>query len=153
LIRFETSIVIDRPSEDVFRFVADSRNNALWNSAVVDVTRISDERERVGSKYLMRRNLTKGPAKNIYEIIEYDPNSKFSIKTISGPTPFVYRYSFEPKDRGTKLELSAEAETRGLIEELGSASRLLPDWILARLVKRGVDANLRTLKDLLERRS
>ena len=130
---FTTSIHIDRPVEDVFTRVADPRGFPDWNSAVESVYATS-----VGQRYVMHRRLPGGRVTNDLEIFERQPPTTFAIRTISGPTPFVYRYRFEPADRGTLVTLDAEVE--------------LPGWaaLAARGVKRGVDANLATLKSILE---
>ena len=67
------------------------------------------------------------------------PPAAFAIRTVSGPTPFAYRYTLTGEEGATVVALDAEVE-------LG---RLGP--IAARAVRRGVDANLATLRDALER--
>ncbi|MGZ4941871.1 MAG: hypothetical protein ACXV5P_06165, partial [Halobacteriota archaeon] len=79
-------------------------------------------------------------------------NKKLSIKIISGPTPFLYRYSFKPSDEGTAISLTAEAEKEGLIEVLGIKARIAPEFVLSGFVKKGVEENFQTLKSLLESR-
>jgi len=98
----------------------------------------------------MIRQLPSGSAENTYEVVEYEENKKLSIKIISGPTPFLYRYSFTPSDKGTELSLKAEAEKEGLVEVLGTKARVAPEFVLRGFVKRGVEENFQTLKSLLE---
>jgi uncharacterized protein YndB with AHSA1/START domain len=118
MIRFDVSIVIEKPVEEVFRFVAEGENGSRWNSAVKQVKKISEGAIDVGTKYSMICQLPSGTVENTYEVVEYEENKKLSIKIISGPTPFLYRYSFKPSNRGTELSLEAEAEKEGLIEVL-----------------------------------
>jgi len=84
----------------------------------------------------MQRQLPGGRATNDLEVTTSDSPATFEIRTTSGPTPFVYRYRFDPAGAGTLLTLEAEVELPGLI---------------ARLLKRGVDANFATLRSILER--
>jgi len=72
------------------------------------------------------------------------------LDEVFGPTPFLYRYSFKPSDKGTELSLKAEAEKEGLIEVLGTKARVAPEFVLRGFVKRGVEENFQTLKSLLE---
>jgi uncharacterized protein YndB with AHSA1/START domain len=141
MISFEATTRINRPIEDVFQFVADGRNAAQWNSAVKNVWQTSDGPVRVGTTYRMVRELPQGRVENTYSVIEYIPNRKLSIQTTSGPTPFVYRYSFKPVASGTELALKAEVD-------LGAVNVLAP--IAGRAIKRGVEANFSTLKRRLE---
>ena len=134
MIRFETAIEIPRPREAVFEFVADPVRLPDWNSAVESVTGV------VGNRYAMRRTLPSGPAENQLEV-EAAPPDVLTLRTLSGPTPFVYRYSFEPIASGTRVVLHAEVELNGV-------GRLVAP-LAAQAVKRGVDANLRTLRNIL----
>ncbi len=138
MIRFDVSIVIEKPVEEVFRFVAEGENGSRWNSAVKQVKKISEGAVDVGTKYSMIRQLPSGTVENTYEVVEYEENKKLSIKIISGPTPFLYRYSFKPSNKDTELSLEAEAEKEGLIEVLGTRARIAPEFVLAGFVKRGV---------------
>src|SRR5512136_775034 len=99
MITFEASILIRRPVKDVFEFVADGLNGSKWNSAVVEVMRISEGSIGIGTRYWMTRELPSGRVENTFEIIEYEPDKKLTVKITSGPTPFVYHYRFEPVDQ------------------------------------------------------
>ena len=131
---FETSIAIARPRAEVFALVADPTRFPLWNSAVTSVEPTS------GSAYLMRRRLPTGEAENGLEIVESEPPAAFAVRTTYGPTPFNYRYRFTEADGATIVTLAGDLE-------LGGVFSLLP----ARAFLRGIDANLTTLRRLLER--
>jgi uncharacterized protein YndB with AHSA1/START domain len=145
VIRFETSVRIERPVEEVFAYVADPENFPGWNSAVQTVRKTSSGEHPVGATYSMTRQLPSGRAENDLEITAHEHPREFAIRTLSGPTPFVYRYAFSPSDAGTLLELDAEVELPGAAELLGPLAR--------RAVKRGVEDNFATLKSVLETRA
>jgi uncharacterized protein YndB with AHSA1/START domain len=150
VLKFNVDIVIEKPVEEVFRFVAKGENGSLWNSAVREVRKISEGPVNVGTKYSMIRQLPSGSVENTYEVVEYEENKKISITIISGPTPFLYRYSFKPVGNATELSLEAEVEKEGLVKVLGTKARIAPEFVLAGFVKRGVEENFQTLKSLLE---
>jgi uncharacterized protein YndB with AHSA1/START domain len=131
---FETGITIARPRAEVFAFVADPTRFPLWNSAVTSVEPTGE------STYLMRRRLPTGAAENGLEVTESQPPQAFTVRTTYGPTPFTYRYRFTEADGATIVTLAGEAE-------LGGVFSLLP----TRAFVRGIDANLATLRQLLER--
>jgi uncharacterized protein YndB with AHSA1/START domain len=133
---FATNVSIARPVDEVFAYVANPETFPDWNSAVESIT-------PAGTRYVMRRQLPNGPATNELEIIARRPPRTFAIRTVTGPTPFVYRYRLEPTENGTLLTLAAEVELAGLASLAGP--------VVARAVKRGVDANLATLRSILER--
>jgi uncharacterized protein YndB with AHSA1/START domain len=130
------TVTIARPIEQVFAFVSDPLQFPHWNSAVVAVERTS------GSTYAMQRRLPTGPAVNELEVIALEPPTAFGIRTISGPTPFTYRYRFVPDGSSTAVELDGEVELGGV------AAAVAP--LAVRAIKRGIAANLATLKRILE---
>jgi ligand-binding SRPBCC domain-containing protein len=142
VIKLQEKIVIDRPIEDVFNFVANGENLSTWNSAVFKVEKISAGPVTVGTQFWMMRNLPLGWAENTFEVIAYEPYTKFSIKVISGPTPFVYHYHLTPVDDSTFLTLDAQVQVTGLGQ--------IAKPVLAIGIKKGIKDNLRTLKRLLE---
>ena len=150
MIKFDLTIMIEKPVEEVFRFVAEGENGSLWNSAVKKVRKISDRPVNAGARYSMVRDLPGGSVENTYEVVEYEENKTLSIKIISGPTPFLYRYRFAPSGTGTRLQMNAEVDKEGLVDILGTKARIAPEFVLAGFMKEGVIENLRTLKKLLE---
>ncbi len=135
-IGFQTSIRIGRPPADVFAAVGDPTTYARWNSAVRSVEPLGDDR------YRMVRDLPSGPAENVLEVLEARPFELVVVEASDGPTPFTYRYDLSENGTGTELALDAQVELGGAAELLGP--------LAAKMVKRGVDVNLSTLKQLLE---
>jgi uncharacterized protein YndB with AHSA1/START domain len=142
VIAFGTSVRIERPIEEVFALVSDPLQFPRWNSAVETVRLATGHQGEVGSTYLMERDLPTGRAENQLEVFARRPPDEFSIRTLSGPTPFVYRYELSAEPGATLLELDAEVKLPGPAALLGP--------VAARGVKRGVDANLAALKAILE---
>ena len=131
----QTSIRIAKPAADVFALISDPLRFPLWNSAVTAV-------DGDGGRYVMQRSLPTGAAANGLEVIERQAPTRFAIRTTSGPTPFVYRYSLTGDAGGTVVALDASVELDGPFAVLGPVG--------GRLVKRGIDANLAALRDALE---
>jgi hypothetical protein len=143
MIQFTTSIDIEASVEAVFDYVSTGENFDEWNSAVKKIKILTDEPKGLGSKYIMMRELPQGRVFNELEVIEFEPNEEFIIKTTSGETPFKYDYIFAPKNEGTRLILEAEVKLSGFKDVISP--------ILARFIKRGVNKNFQTLKKILEK--
>lgn len=142
MIDFHTRIVIERPIEEVFAYVAEPGNLPSWNSAVRAVEPTSPIPGCVGSTYSMDRQLPTGRATNRLEIVLRERPREFAIRATDGPTPFLYRYRFAAERDGTALELDGRVElpaAAGLISQLGR-----------RALQHGVEDNLTTLKRILE---
>ena len=145
MIAFETSVRIERPMEAVFDYVSDPVTFPRWNSAVHAVRPFSGDADLERSRYVMERDLPSGRALNELEIVARNRPTEFVVRTISGPTPFVYRYRFAGENGETIVRLDAEVELDGI------ASVLAP--VVRRMVKSGVDGNFTALKGILEARS
>jgi uncharacterized protein YndB with AHSA1/START domain len=143
MTRFETTVAIARPRDAVFAYVADPGYFPAWNSAVESVVSLNDAPPAAGARYLLRRQLPTGVATNELEIVTWQPPEELAIRTTSGPTPFHYRYELATTRAGTLVSLHAD------VRIAGAASLLGP--LAAQAIKRGVNANLATLRHILER--
>ena len=142
MIAFQTSIGIERPLEEVFAYIADPGNFPSWNSAVREVRPTSAASNSPGSTYAMKRHLPTGAASNQLEIVARERPHEFAIRTTTGPTPFLYRYHCAVENGRTLVQLDAQVELDGVAAFMPQLARLA--------VKRGVDDNLATLKQILE---
>jgi ligand-binding SRPBCC domain-containing protein len=144
MIAFQTRISIRRPIEEVFAYVSDPGNFPGWSSAVQVVRPTTAGRGDVGSTYSMERKLPTGRANNKLAIVVREHPREFAIRTIEGPTPFLYRYRFAAEDNETVVQLDAQVE-------LPAVAALMPQ-VARRAVKHGIDDNLTALKLILEDR-
>jgi uncharacterized protein YndB with AHSA1/START domain len=142
VIAFETDVRIDCPIEEVFSYVSDPLNFPRWNSAVRAVRKTSAGEEGVSSTYSMERELPSGRAVNELEVVANEPPRTFAIRASAGPTPFLYRYQLSAANGETVVTLDAEVELPG-------AAAFLPQ-LARRLVEKGVNDNLATMKQILE---
>jgi hypothetical protein len=142
VITFTAEVRVERAIEEVFVYVSDPLNFPRWNSAVRAVRMISGPRGDVGATYSIERELPGGPAANELTIVASERPSEFAMRTISGPTPFIYRYRFTPDDRATVVRLHGQADLGGVGDLLAPLAR--------RVIRRGVDDNLATLKTILD---
>ena len=141
MIAFHTSITIEHPIDDVFAYVSDPGNFPSWNSAVRLVRPTSPGSGDAGPTYTMERQLPTGHAANQLEIVVREHPREFALRTIDGPTPFLYRYRFAAEDDETVVTLDGQVEI--------PFAAFMPH-LARRAVKEGVDANLATLKLILE---
>jgi len=142
---FRLSLDIAATPARVFDFVADFTTMPTWYSAVQRVER-RDTTSGVGTRYAVHRQLPSGAARNEVAITSYDSGREVTFTSLSGPTPFVYRYLVEPDDNGTRLTLDGSISVTGL---RGPAALLGP--LAQGLFKRGMRDNLGALKEILER--
>jgi uncharacterized membrane protein len=144
MVKHELNIVVQRPVSEVFDFVSDLTNGPQWQTGLFEVHNQTHGSLGVGSKFASVRKFLGRKVEGLVEIIEYEPNSKFVIKSASGTVPFEEQYLFEPTSNGTRLSTVIELHTSGL---MGLAEPLIMGSL-----KREMDANFGDLKDILETR-
>jgi hypothetical protein len=142
---FELSLDITAPPARVFNFVADFTTMPRWYSAVQRVERVEGV-GGLGTRYAVHRNLPGGPTLNDVAITSYSDGAEVTFTSLSGPTPFVYRYLVQPAREATRLTLQGSISGAGLS---GPAALLGP--LAEGLFKRGMRDNLGALKNQLER--
>lgn len=134
---FENTITIERPLDEVFRFVSDQCNNPKWNYFVMQVEKLNSI-SGAGAEYLQTRKTDQ----QRFIIKEYKANRQVMIETLPGERPAVTR----------KIWFEGDAN-RTLIRDQITFKLPIPTF-LARLVlkrpKKAVKENLEKLKILLE---
>ena len=142
-IRQEHSVVINRPVEEVFAFVTDPNNDPLWQSTSLETEQISEGPVDVGATF---RNISKFLGRRIestYEVTENEPPHRQCVRITSGPIPGSGCYLFESADGGsTRFTQTFEAEVGGFFK--------LAEPLVGRAIRRQMEADMATLKDLLE---
>jgi hypothetical protein len=108
----------------------------------VEVRRITEGPDGVGTQFSGVRKFMGRNMESVIEFTTYELNKKLVFKSVSGSSPLVQSFLFEPTDEGTKLTARLELQTSGL---MGLAKPLI-----ASSLKRDVDANYAILKNVLE---
>src|SRR5215207_3785787 len=138
MLKFENTIRIDRPVDEVFAFLSDFENIPKWNYYVLEVRQLSESPIGVGTTYHQVRKTDEQD----FRITEFEPNHMVAVKTL--------------------LQSSPGFERRFTLYEEGKTTHLRDEWklytgrpaILERLVggrvKSAVAENLAKLKELLE---
>ena len=141
MAKWETSVMVNRPVEDVFAFVTDPRQGSKWHRSN-EITPISAGPIQVGSKYLVTGKFLWWKFDSETVVSEYKENRLVAYQSSSGPYPFVLRYTFEPVGNGTRLTESGEADPPALM-------RLAIGLFIGTARKNG-ERGLQMLKSFLE---
>jgi uncharacterized membrane protein len=138
----ETSVVINRPIEEVFAFVTDMETRPQWSSQLLQAKMTSEGPVRAGSQYRYVEQFLGRRIETAQEITVQEPPSKQGWKVTSGPFPAEGSYTFTAVEGGTRFTLAVQGEAGGFFK--------LAEPFLARMIKRQIDSNLSNLKDLME---
>ena len=143
MIRVEGSTEVNRPVKEVFDYLEDQTNLPEWNS-LVEEAKPSETPIRVGTKITQRARFLGRKIEAVAVVTEHVPNQRFVLK-IDKPFPFTITNRFEAVGEGTKVTQVFEGEPGGFFK--------VGEPILARIVKKQVEAQLDTLKELVEARA
>jgi uncharacterized membrane protein len=141
-VRFDLEVVVDRPVQDVFTYVADVRNLPDWQESALEAHWEEDAPVARGSRMRERRSFLGRTAENQLEVTAYEPDRRFDLKALSGPVRFEVAHTFEPTDGATRLRVVVVGETGGMLRFTGP--------IVARQIERQFRADLERLKETLE---
>jgi len=142
MFKFEKSIFINRPQQEVFDFVTDLANDPKWQSGIVSVERTSDGPIGAGSTWSYKLKFMGREIEAKIELSSYDPPNQASVKSVNGPVPFENTYKFESKDGGTQMTFSGQAEIGGFFK--------MAEGLVGKQLEKQMDADGAALKKLLE---
>lgn len=143
MYKFEKSVFINRPIEEVFNYVTNLANDPQWQGTIESVERTSEGPIGAGNTWRYKGKALGRKVETEIEMTSYDPaNHQASVKAISGPVPFENTYKFESNGNGTQLSLSGQAEIAGFFK--------LAEGLVAKQLEKQLDTDLNALKLLLE---
>ena len=140
-IDITAEVTIDRKREDVAWFAMDPENDPVWIGGIVEAKMVTEPPFGKGTRVarvakFMGRRMEYTP-----EVTRYEPGKLLEMST-DVPFEMTIRYEFEDAGDGTLARVRVQGE--------GSGFYRLAAPLLARVVKRNVSSDLRTLKRLLE---
>ncbi|HEX8648073.1 MAG TPA: SRPBCC family protein [Thermoleophilaceae bacterium] len=105
MTRLEGDIEIRRPLEEVFRFVADPRNDPSWCPRVEWCEQREGDGPAAGARYEAMHRPSGYPRKHIrrIEVLEYDPPHRIRWRQEDQIGVFDITYTLEPAGDGTRL--------------------------------------------------
>ena len=141
-IRVSDSVVIARPVDVVFAFVADHENLPAWTVGVKQSRRLTSGPPAAGSEYRVVGIMLGRPVESSYQVTAFEPDRGFEGTMTSPMFGFAEQYRFEPDQGGTRVSMNAAVEPRGVFRFLSP--------IMTAGVRRQVRADHRRLKATLE---
>lgn len=117
-------IVIERPIEEVFDFVADEQNEPKYNPEMTVAEKVTDGPVGVGTKFHSVMSGRGGPAEMTIEFIDFDrPHRIVETTRVSNVMVINGELRFEPVVGGTKMTWLWDLHPRGIYKLLGPMIR------------------------------
>jgi len=106
----KTSIIIERPIDEVFAYVSNVENMSLWVSGVHRVRLLSD---KVKSGAVFTAEYAEGIRKAgiDFKVVEFEPPVRFVTESKRGPFSFPFRGTLEFRAVGDTTEVTNNIET------------------------------------------
>lgn len=110
----ERTVVVARPAEAVFEFLAEGPRGALWRDGVREITRMTNS-TGVGAVF---RQVKAGPGgRQIdcdYLITEYAPPTSLEFAVVAGPVRPTGSFALVERDGHTQVTFRLDAHASGL---------------------------------------
>jgi uncharacterized membrane protein len=141
-MKMEASVVINRSPDEVFGYVIDVATWPKWETGLLEAEQTSEGPVGQGTTFKGLNEMMGRKMEWTSEITEYEANKKVGHKILSGPMSVEQTLTFEPAQDGTRFTLVAEGETGGFFK--------MAEPLLNRTMKKQLEGNLATLKQILE---
>ena len=145
MTHIQHTITIDRPVDEVWDYVLDTRNDPVWITNVVDVGRGADAPVEVGLEIEETYKFLGVRLPMTLKVTEHEPPRRSAIEFSNGPVPGRGSYQFDAVDGGTRFTMTMDTDAHGFFK--------LAEPVFARMARRDVAASLGNLKDILEARN
>ncbi len=145
MVTKSVSIIIECPIEDVFAFLTDARNNALWqaNAGLKATRQEPEEPVGVGTRITEIWQFLGRKTEVTREVTEYELNHKCTARHLWGASPIKEdMLLFEPVAEGTRCTYTARVQVAGVFA--------LTELILASTLKKAMETSLTEAKHVLE---
>lgn len=142
MIDMETSIVINRPVEEVFEYVTTAEKIPEWAPSVIEARQIPPGPTAVGTRIVQTVKVPLSKTEATWEVIAFEPNSLCRFRADSSYFTGEVTFMVEVAEGGTKFTSHDKGSPRGLL-------RLL-EPLLYRSYRNGRKQYLATIKQNLE---
>lgn len=120
MIRVEKEVLVDRPAEEVFDFLADVRNEQRWNSNVIAIESESDGPLSVGGRF---EGVYRRGGRMRFELVEAVGPSRLVFRGGGRQMALVATLELERVSSATRVRMKAEMEPRGPVKLLAPLMR------------------------------
>ena len=116
MARIQGEIIIHRPVEEVFDFVADERNEPRYNPRMLSSELLSPEPVGLGSRFRAEMRTRPRPLVMTTEFTGYDRPRRLASTTRMSTMDIQGALTFDPVPGGTRMRWSWDVAPRGLLK-------------------------------------
>ena len=142
MIRVEHAVVIERPIEEVFDFMAKVENLPRWAENTIEARQTSEGPLGAGTTCTVLNKAVRRQMRNHFVVTEDERPTRYAAKTTAGPFPMHLSYAHERVERGTSRRTVSEADLGGILK--------LGEPLMRRMARKQIEVDHARLKDILE---
>ena len=142
MISMKHAVVINRPVEDVFAFVADQANEPRWHTDVLEVNPGRPLELGASVTWLVR---FMGNNTYVAEVTAFEPLRRIELTARQGPLRPILTHTFEPNEGTTRYQRHVQIPLHGMFRLVG------PIMKVSGAARRRNARFAQNLKNLLER--
>jgi uncharacterized protein YndB with AHSA1/START domain len=143
--RFEATVVVDRPIEEVFAFLADGENDPKFSPRVLEIAKTTEGPPGVGTVYASTVKDAGVKTKREFKLTEFDPPTRIRWTEIS-------KNAVTAPEGGYDLAPAGDGKTRvtiyNVLEGRGVGKLIAP--LALRSARKGADDFGRAIKAAVE---
>jgi hypothetical protein len=119
MVRIQGSTVIARPVEDVFDFVADERNEPMYNPRMIRAEKMTSGPVAQGTRWSATIESRGRPLDMMIEVTDYTRPTRLGSTTSTSMAEIHGAVTFEPDPAGTRMGWSWELQPKGVFKVMG----------------------------------
>lgn len=112
MMKFSADLYVNRPVEKVFAWLTNAQNQGKFDKTSLAMNLLTPAPWQTGSQFRELRNLGGRKTEVLSEIIEFETNKLFVIRSKTGPG-WLGTWSFEPEKSGTRLHWTGQMTMKG----------------------------------------
>ncbi|GIG59569.1 hypothetical protein Lfu02_39410 [Longispora fulva] len=142
MVRSAESVIVARPADEVFRYIADLRNEPNWHVDIDSVPSDTDPVPVVGKAYPLKFKPFMGKTDGTFTALEVEPGARVVYRAdFAGLQPQI-TYTVEPVGESARFTRAVEMRPTGV--------RVLMTPMMAVMVPRRNKVFVQNLKQVLE---
>jgi len=141
MVKFSADLYVNRPVEKVFAWLTNAQNQAKFDKTSLAMDLLTPPPWQAGSQFRELRNLGGRKTEVLSEIIKFEANKLFVIRSKTGAN-WLGTWSFEPEKSGTRLRWTGQMTMKGF-------ARLI-EPIIARQMRSQIDEQFSALPRIIE---
>lgn len=144
MIRYEESIIIRRPVEDVFEYMQDIGREHEWQPNLREAEQMPEGEPGVGTKRRYVNRFMGKRIQNVYVYTVYEPNHRVAYRsTGESDTQAAGEVTWQVMENRAKVTIRVEAQPGGPL-------KLIPTSVLAAVARKELAQALARVKGRLE---